>query len=103
MAASDLALAEEVRDLFIKRGLKLSVAESVTGGRIATLLTKAPGASGYLHSSVVCYSPESKQSSLGLDPSLLEDLVSEETAMPGARLRPLVRTLRFPPQATPDP
>jgi nicotinamide-nucleotide amidase len=85
MAASDLALAEEVRALFMERGLRLSVAESVTGGRIASLLTSAPGASGYLHSSVVCYSPKSKQSYLGLDPSLLPDLISEETASALAR------------------
>ncbi|HEB01929.1 MAG TPA: CinA family protein [Nitrospirae bacterium] len=75
-----LAIAERVRDLFTGRGLKLALAESVTGGLIASTLTSAPGASEYFHSSIVSYSPDAKQRFLGVDPGLPEGIVSADCA-----------------------
>ncbi len=60
--------------------MSLSVAESVTGGLIASTLTSVPGASEYFHSSVVSYSPDAKQRFLGLDPDIPEGIVSGEAA-----------------------
>ncbi len=80
MEADDLAIADRVRDLFTDRSLTLCVAESITGGMIASFLTSASGASEYFHSSVVSYSPEAKQRFLGVDPNLPEGLVSGECA-----------------------
>lgn len=62
--------------------MKLSVAESCTGGLISHLLTNLPGASLFLDSSVVSYSNESKIKLLGIRASLIKKYgsVSEETA-----------------------
>ncbi len=80
METDELAIAVRVRDLFTGRGLKLALAESVTGGLIASTLTSAPGESEYFHSSVVSYSPDAKERFLGLDPGLPEGIVSGEAA-----------------------
>jgi len=61
---------------------KLVLAESCTGGLIASLLAEVPGASGVLWGSFVCYTKEAKVSMLGLKESELsaDGLVSEKTA-----------------------
>ena len=46
----------------------LSVAESCTGGKIASMITGVPGCSDYFLGSVTTYSNESKCSLLGVDP-----------------------------------
>ena len=43
-----------------KQSLTISVAESCTGGKIASLITSKPGASLYFKGSLVCYSESSK-------------------------------------------
>ena len=80
MEPDELAIAARVRDLFVTRGMTLALAESCTGGLIASTLTSVPGASEYFHSSVVSYSPDAKQRFLGLDPDLPEGIVSAECA-----------------------
>jgi PncC family amidohydrolase len=62
---------------------KLVLAESCTGGLIASLLAETPGASGVLWGSFVCYTKEAKISMLGLKESELSanGLVSEKTAL----------------------
>ncbi len=77
----ELTIAERVRDLFTGKRMTLCVAESITGGHVASTLTSASGASGYFHSSVVSYTPDAKQRFLGVDTSLPEGLVSEECAL----------------------
>lgn len=74
------SLAERIREIITGKGLTLCVAESVTGGMIASTLTSVPGASEYFHSSVVSYSPDAKQRFLGLAPQIPEGLVSGEAA-----------------------
>jgi len=60
---------------------KLVLAESCTGGLISSLLAQAPGASGVLWGSFVCYTKEAKISMLGLkERDLADGLVSEKTA-----------------------
>jgi len=55
-----------------ERGLKLAVAESATGGQLASLITEAPGASDYFMAGYVVYSAEAKRA-LGVSPDVLRD------------------------------
>lgn len=65
-----------------EKGLRLSVAESCTGGLISTAVTDLAGASNFFDMSIVCYSLRSKRSVLGISDSLLKKhgMISEETA-----------------------
>jgi nicotinamide-nucleotide amidase len=58
--------------LLRNRGLKLAVAESATGGQLASLITEAPGASDYFIAGYVAYSAQAKQA-LGVSPELLAE------------------------------
>ena len=51
--------------------LTLALAESCTGGKLASLITAIPGCSSYFKGGIVCYSNEIKQEVLGVDSSLL--------------------------------
>ena len=63
-------------------GRKLGLAESCSGGMMASRITERPGASEYLMGSVVSYSNEAKAELLGVDPALIEahGAVSPEVA-----------------------
>jgi PncC family amidohydrolase len=63
----------DIQDIFIKKGVTLSLAESCTGGRIASMLTKTPGASGYFLGGVVCYCDQLKINLLGVSEALIEE------------------------------
>ena len=58
--------------ILTERGLKLAVAESCTGGAIASKFTAMAGASAYFMAGVVSYSNESKRDILGVN---MEDIV----------------------------
>jgi len=58
--------------LLRNRGLKLAVAESATGGQLASLITEAPGASDYFIAGYVAYSAKAKQA-LGVSPEILAE------------------------------
>ena len=72
-----------VHDILCERGLKLAVAESCTGGTIASRFTAIPGASQYFMAGVVSYSNESKCDLLGVSPEDIEryGAVSESVAL----------------------
>src|ERR1700730_9087655 len=55
--------------LLRQRGLTLTVAESATGGELASLITEAPGASDYFLAGYVAYSAAAKQA-LGVSPAV---------------------------------
>ncbi len=65
-----------------KRGQTIAVAESCTGGRIASRLTAVPGCSLYFESACVTYSNASKIRLLGVSASLIDGkgAVSPEVA-----------------------
>lgn len=63
--------AKEVLELLEKKGLKLAIAESLTGGMLCSELVAIPGASNIVLGSVVAYQTELKSSALGVNRSLL--------------------------------
>lgn len=75
-------LAEVVAALLVARGTTLALAESCTGGLVASRLTAVPGSSAFFDRGYVTYSNRAKVELLGVDPSTLErhGAVSEETA-----------------------
>lgn len=76
--ADDAARALELaRDA----GLRIAVAESVTGGALAAALTAVPGASDVFAGGVVAYSADAKRALLGVpDAAITAGLVSREVA-----------------------
>lgn len=54
------------------KGHKLGLAESCSGGLMASRVTDLPGSSGYFMGSVVAYTYEAKEQLLGVDGGLLE-------------------------------
>src|SRR3990170_2578551 len=77
-----LDVINRVHEIFRKRGLTLSVAESCTGGLISNYITTLPGASNFFEAGVVTYSAEAKKKILGISPSTIEKygVISENTA-----------------------
>lgn len=55
-----------LHDLLQKKGLTLGLAESCTGGKLASLFTAIPGSSLYFRGGVVSYSNEAKNEILGV-------------------------------------
>ena len=71
-----------IHQMLTERGLTLAVAESCTGGAIASKFTAMAGASQYFLAGVVSYSNESKRDILGVRMADIEQYgaVSEEVA-----------------------
>lgn len=76
-AVLDVAPGGRIEDavvgLFQGRGLRLSVAESVTGGLVARMLTRVPGASEVFPGGYVTYSDAAKARDLGVATELLAE------------------------------
>jgi nicotinamide-nucleotide amidase len=81
MAYAEIDIVSKVHELFKRKGLKLAVAESCTGGLIGHLITSVPESSAFFEASVVCYTKGAKERLLGLGRSFLEKhgTISEET------------------------
>ena len=75
------SLPQVVGELLRRRGARVAIAESCTGGLIASRLTDVPGSSAYVHAGWVLYSNEAKVA-LGVAPALIEadGAVSEAVA-----------------------
>ncbi len=65
-------LAKEVVELLIDKGLKITAAESCTGGLFAKLITDVSGASQILEESHVTYSPRAKERILGVSAETID-------------------------------
>jgi nicotinamide-nucleotide amidase len=78
-----LMVVKEVSERLVPRDLRMSVAESCTGGLIAHEITNLPGASLFFDLGVVSYSEKSKRSVIGVSASLLRKhgAVSKEAAV----------------------
>ena len=72
---------EVLTDLLRSKGLRMSSAESCTGGLIGAAMTDLPGSSDVFLGSAVTYSNEAKQAILGVREETLKahGAVSEET------------------------
>lgn len=75
-------LADIVGDMLRDRGLTIAVAESCTGGLLATRLTDRPGSSAWFVGGVVAYANDVKIRQLGVQRETIEDhgAVSEACA-----------------------
>ncbi|AWK07230.1 damage-inducible protein CinA [Flavobacterium crocinum] len=75
-------LESVVSKMLTKHGKTVSTAESFTGGRVASLLSSVPGASGCFKGSVVSYATEAKINVLGVPEELVDkfSVVSAEVA-----------------------
>ena len=71
-----------VANLLIENNFTISVAESLTGGKISSMLVEKSGISESFLEGVVCYSNKSKINTLGVNEETLEKFgaVSEEVA-----------------------
>lgn len=83
----DASVEELVHNILIERGETLAVAESCTGGIIASKFTAQAGASVYFMCGIVSYSNDSKCKVLGVDKSDIEQFgaVSEQVAVAMAK------------------
>ena len=72
----------ELKELMLKKGLKLATAESCTGGMVAARIVNVPGSSEYFMGGVVAYDNSVKMKVLGVKAETLlkYGAVSEETA-----------------------
>lgn len=79
----DVPLEKAVLDVMINAGLKLSVAESCTGGFLSHLITKHPGSSAAYLGGAISYSNVLKMQMLGVAEDTLArwGAVSEETVV----------------------
>ena len=77
------AMEQIVGELLRDRGLTIAIAESCTGGLLASRLTDVPGSSSYVLAGVVAYSNASKTALAGVDPQLIaaHGAVSEPVAV----------------------
>lgn len=80
-------LEEELGRLLRAKGLTISVAESCTGGLLASRITDVPGSSDYFVGGIVAYRNEIKERVLGVPREILKEhgAVSEMTAEAMAR------------------
>jgi nicotinamide-nucleotide amidase len=81
------SLEAVVGSLLLDAGMRIAVAESLTGGLIAHRITQVSGASRYFDTGFVTYANESKTALLGVAPELFRRVgaVSEEVALAMAR------------------
>ena len=82
-ANTDQTLAKTVVDLLNSIGKTLSVAESITGGMIASSIVDIAGASSVLHEGVVTYSNQAKSKRLDINPHFIDEhgAVSQQVAL----------------------
>lgn len=82
VSSSQTELHNVVANLLIENNLTLSVAESLTGGLLTSMLVEKSGISNSLIEGIVCYSNKSKISTLGVKEETLDKYgaVSSEVA-----------------------
>ncbi len=75
-------LVYKLSDCLRAKGLKISCAESCTGGMISSLLTELPGSSAWFERGFVTYSNLAKQEMLAVSPELIKSYgaVSKQVA-----------------------
>lgn len=113
LGEGEVSMAQVVVDLLASHNLRITCAESCTGGGIATQLTRVPGASRVFDAGFVTYSNAMKERLLGVDADDLAQYgaVSEEVVLQmaagalrvsGAELAVAVSGIAGPDGGTPD-
>jgi len=76
-------LVNHIADKALAQQIRISTAESCTGGGIATALTEIAGSSEWFEGGIVSYSNQVKRDLLGVKPEILDQYgaVSEEVAL----------------------
>ena len=72
MPGALVALAERLQGICLGRGLTVALAESCTGGLVASTITEVAGSSGYFLGGVVSYSNEAKTALLDVPQPALD-------------------------------
>ena len=72
MPSALVALAERLQGICLGRGLTVALAESCTGGLVASTITDVAGSSGYFLGGVVSYSNDAKMALLEVPQSALD-------------------------------
>ena len=72
MPGALIALAERLQGICLGRSLTVALAESCTGGLVASALTEVAGSSGYFLGGVVSYSNAAKAGLLGVPQAALD-------------------------------
>ena len=72
----------KIKKLCDEQNLKISIAESCTGGLLSSLITELPGCSSFFETSLVTYSNKSKMDFLGVKKNTISKhgAVSHQTA-----------------------
>lgn len=80
--ADEQTIEVRVGEVLKKNNLTVSVAESMTGGKIASTLVSVPGSSAYFKGGFIVYSAELKESLLNISTDTIEkySVVSKEVA-----------------------
>ncbi len=81
----DTTMEAGVAELLVDHGLTLGLAESLTGGLVASRLVGVAGASDWFRGSVVSYAPEVKYSVLGVPPGPVVTEAAARAMATGAR------------------
>lgn len=76
------------------RGWTVAVAESLTGGLLASALVDVPGASAFVRGGVVAYATDVKRDVLGVDPALLDSVGAVDEAVASQMAAGVRRLLR---------
>ncbi|GAB2839903.1 CinA family protein [Microbacterium insulae] len=76
------------------RGWTVAVAESLTGGLLASALVDVPGASVSVRGGVVAYATDVKRDVLGVDPALLDSVGAVDEAVASQMAAGVRRLLR---------
>lgn len=82
-------LAASIAELVDSAGLKVAVAESLTGGMVASTLAEAPGSSTWFRGAVVAYASEVKHELLNVPPGPV--VSADAAASMAAGVRGLLR------------
>ena len=83
----DIKIGKELGETLKSKGLKIAVAESITGGLFSKMITDTPGSSNYFMGGIVAYSNTAKIKILNIPNSTikLKGAVSRDTALLMAR------------------
>lgn len=82
-ADQDIPIEQYIGELLLEKNKQLATAESCTGGYLAHLLTKLPGASEYYRGSIIAYHNDVKRDKLNVSKESLKlhGAVSEEVVI----------------------